>query len=113
MFGFGAGNEDVWHDAKRKAVELCFAGDVLDGLASFTSAKQSRLPNCRASGEVIFKMGQEPGAIFANEVEKQSFCVMPCALGMRAGAELIFALVEPFVEVHQAAWLSAFNCSAW
>ena len=32
MFGFGAGDEDGGSDAEGEAVELLFAGDVLDGL---------------------------------------------------------------------------------
>ena len=32
VFGFGAGDEDGRCDVEREAVELLFAGDVLDGL---------------------------------------------------------------------------------
>jgi hypothetical protein len=31
---------------------------------------------------------------------------------VRAGAEQCFGLVERIAQMHQAAWLSAFNCSA-
>ena len=113
VFGFGARNENVWRDAKGNAVELGFAGDVLDRLAFASAAKQGCVTNCRASGEVIFKVSQEPGSILANEVKQQGFCIAACALGMGAAAQLVFAFVEPFAEIHQAAWLSAFNCSAW
>ena len=42
VLGFGAGNQHIGRDAKGQAVELGFAGDVLDGLARLGAARAAR-----------------------------------------------------------------------
>ena len=87
VFGFGAGNEHVRRDAKGQAVELRFAGDVLDGLAFVAAVEQRCVADRIAPGEVFFEMGQQPGSILADEMKQQCFGVAAGAVGMGAGAQ--------------------------
>jgi hypothetical protein len=103
VFGFGAGNEDVGCDAEGQAVELARAGDVLDGFAGEAALEESGVLDCGATAEGVCGVGEEPGAVFAGEMEQERFGVEAGAGGMRACAELLFGVLERFAQGHQAA----------
>ncbi len=65
VLGLGARNQHIARDTKGQAVELGFAGDVLDGLAVAAALEQRGIEPLPCSGQFVIEMGQEPGFVFA------------------------------------------------
>jgi len=82
VFGFGAGDEDVWGDAEGEAVELLLAGEVLEGFVG-GAAGDELLEGCELGwGEFGFGVGEEVGAGLVEDVGEEEFGV---AAGVRRG----------------------------
>jgi len=65
MLCLRAGDENVWRNEKRKAVELRFADDVLDGFATIATFDESHEIGGLVVGEFFLPMGEKPSSVFA------------------------------------------------
>jgi hypothetical protein len=92
--GFGAGDEGVGGDAEGEAVEVLYAGEVLERLVG-GSAEDEGVEGCEVvRAELGAGVGEEPGAIVGEEVGEEG-------LGVAAG-DVGGGLVEGFAESHKA-----------
>ena len=82
MLGLRAGDEDIGGDAKGEAEELLRASEVLErmlgGAAGDERAEGAEVSEC----EVVFAVGEEPGAVAMEDVGEQGLGV---AAGDRGG----------------------------
>ena len=111
---FRARDEHVAADLEGQAVKLGFAKDVLDRLAGHAALNElDKETGLLLIVEHLVPAGKEGGAVAANDMEQQGLRVAAGAVGVRSLAKLGLAFPDPLLQGHQAAWLSAFNCSAW
>src|SRR5260370_35162142 len=73
VFGFGAGNQDVRRYFKIEAPEFLFAGEMLRWLAGGAACEERGEALGVRAGDLLFGMRVEPGAVVAEDVEKQEF----------------------------------------
>ena len=111
VLGLRPGNEHAAVNAKRQAVELGLAGDVLDGLAGEAPLNQRVVTHRSLGVEHFIGVGDEEGAVALDEMEQERFRIETRTLGMRPAAQALLAVGDPAFEGH-ATWLSAFSCSA-
>lgn len=75
MLGFGAGYEDVGRDAEGEAEELLRAGDVLQRFLRGAAAGEGPEGFEIFGGEIVFDVGEQPGAVMMEGVGEERFGV--------------------------------------
>ena len=84
MLGLGAGISTIGRDAKRQAVKLGLAGDVLEGLALVAARDEARYSGRRRRrGLSISGWAMQPGFAFVQDVQEQRLGILAGAVRMR------------------------------
>jgi hypothetical protein len=85
VLGFGAGDQDVGRYFEFEAPEFLFAGEVLGWFACGAAAEEREVKLDGLWCEKFFGVGVEPGAVLAEDMEKEEFG------GERVGRDAGFA----------------------
>src|SRR5882762_4908089 len=86
------GKQEFW-GFEFEAPEFLFAGEVLRRLANLAAGDQCEIAICVRGADFFFRMGVNPGAVAAEDMEQQKFC------GERVGRNMRFAqLGEPLLQ---------------
>ena len=94
VLGFRPRNQHVARNAKRQPVELRFAGDVLDWLATVAPFEQLGIAAALNAGELLIRVGHQPGLVLAQHVQQQRLGIEPRPRRMRTLGEQVPGLGE-------------------